>query len=86
VLRDLQNVVHCQLQRKAILFSHGTGLHEVLAWLEKHGVSEFPAIVQAAVETAQEVEWYPKEVAIPKDTPILWKIVARLITRGECGG
>jgi hypothetical protein len=51
---------------------------EVLRHFEQQGVSSFSAIIEAALDAAQEVDWHPKQVAILLDTPILETMVASL--------
>ena len=51
---------------------------DVLRYLKEKGVSNFPSIIEAALDAAQEVDWHPKQVAVLTDTPILKTMVARL--------
>ena len=55
---------------------------QVLDELKQQGVSSFPIIVEAAIDSAQEVDWQPKQVAVLKDTPILHTMVARFRRHG----
>ena len=46
---------------------------QVLGLLKSMGVSSFPAVVEAALEEAEEVDWNLKQVVVFMDSPIFRK-------------
>jgi vacuolar-type H+-ATPase subunit F/Vma7 len=51
---------------------------EVLALFKSMGVSSFPAVVEAALEAAEEVDWNPKQVVVFMESPILQTMMTRV--------